>query len=135
RRLCLCALWIVVCAQGARAQTAAPVLLSEETSTRAVALESVTHATEPFPPDSTIKWNADGRTRIQLFAMNLALQPGEDASALTAGAEDASGRRYELRAECVIPVQGFEWMSTVVLRLSDDLGDVGDVLVWVSYHG
>ena len=67
--------------------------------------------------------------------MNLALLPGEDASALTAGAEDASGRRYELRAEYVAPVQGFEWMTTVILRLGDDLGDVGDVLVWVSYRG
>jgi hypothetical protein len=131
----LCALWVVVCAQGAGAQTAAPVLLSEENSTRALALESVTQATEPFPPDSPVRWGADGRTRIQLYAMNLALQPGEDASALTAGAEDASGRRYELRAEYVAPVPGFEWMSVLVLRLADDLGDVGDVLVRVSYHG
>ena len=26
-------------------------------------------------------------------------------------------------------------MTSVVLRLSDDMTDVGDVLVWVNYHG
>ena len=135
RTASLCALLLILCVRAARAQTPPPVLLSEETTTRAISLESITHSPEPFPPDSPFKLGADGRTRIELYAMNLALLPGEDASALTAGAEDASGRRYELRAECVAPVQGFEWMTTVILRLGDDLGDVGDVLVWVSYRG
>ena len=111
------------------------MLLSEETTTRAISLESVTRVPEPFPLDSPVKWGADGRTRVEVYAMNLALQPGEGASAVTAGAEDASGPRYELRAEFVGPVPGFEWMTAVVLRLSDDLADVGDVLVRVSYHG
>jgi Concanavalin A-like lectin/glucanases superfamily len=136
RWLCLCALCAVVCAQAAWAQTPPPpILLSEESSTRAISLDSVTHAPEPFAPDSPVAWGADGRTRVEVFAMNLALQPGEAPTAVTAGAEDAAGRRYELKVEYVGPVQGFEWMSAVILRLDDDMGDVGDVLVWLTYHG
>jgi hypothetical protein len=111
------------------------VLLSEETTTRAISLDSVTHTPAPFPPDSPVRWGADGRTRIEVFAMNLALQPNEDASVVTAEAEDASGARHALKVEFVGPVKGFEWMTLVVLRLADDLTDVGDVLVSISYQG
>src|SRR2546423_8469809 len=131
----LCALLVILCARAASAQTPPPVLLSEENSTRAISLESISHAPEPFPPDSPVVWGADGRTRVEVFAMLLALQPGEDASAMTAGAEDASGRRYDLKVEYVRVVPGFEWMTAVSLRPADDLADVGDVLVWVSYPG
>src|SRR2546423_14565655 len=131
----LCALLVILCARAASAQTPPPVLLSEETTTRAISLESISHAPEPFPPDSPGVWGADGRTGVEVFAMLLALQPGEDASAVTGGAEDASGRRYDLSVEYVRAVPGFEWMTAVSLRLADDLADVGDVLVWVMYHG
>ena len=122
------ALFVILSGHAARAQTTAPVLLSEETTTRAVSLESIRHTPEPFPPDSPVLWSTDGRTRVEVFAMLLALQPGEDASAVSAFALDASGRRYDLSVEYVRPVPGFEWMTAV------DLADVGDVLVWVSYH-
>ena len=54
--------------------------------------------------------------------------------AVTARAEDASGRQYVLKVEHVAPVPGFEWMTAVSLRLSDDLSDVGDVLAWTARH-
>jgi hypothetical protein len=70
-----------------------------------------------------------------LFATNLDLLPGEDASQVTAEAEDANHIRYPLIVEYVGPLPGFEWMSSVVVRLHDSLGDVGDVLIGVSLHG
>src|ERR687885_168912 len=122
-------------ARRSSAQSPSPVLISEAGSTRAVALESVTRLREPFAPTSPVPFGADARTRLMLFAMNLHLAAGEDASAVTADAEDASGRKYTLTVEHVGPVPGQEWMSSVVVRLADDLGDVGDVLVRVSYRG
>jgi hypothetical protein len=110
-------------------------LLSDPASTRAIALDSVTRAREPFAPESEIAWAADRRTRVTLFAMSLKLQPGEDASAVTAFAEDASGRRYNLKTEYVGDASGAAEVSELILRLSDDLGDVGDVLVWISHGG
>lgn len=117
------------------AQTRPPVLLTNSTSTRAIALESPTFFREPFNLTSPFAWSADGRTRVMLFALNLSLQPGEDLSVVTAEAEDAAHRPYNLQVEYVGPAPGQVWLSTVILRLSDDLTNVGDVLVRVAYRG
>src|SRR5947209_11556636 len=132
----VCALFLALSVNAyAGEQVSAPVLISETTSTRAIALESVKFTREPFSPNSTYAWGADQRTRVILFALNLNLQPNEDSSVVTADAEDASHQHHNLKVEYVGPVPLQEWMSAVVLRLSDDLGDVGDVLVRISYHG
>jgi len=70
-----------------------------------------------------------------LFALNLALQSGEDASVVSADAEDSTHHHYSLAVECVVPVPSITGLSEVILKLADDLGDVGDVLVRVTYHG
>ena len=113
----------------------APELISEVASTRAIALESVTWMREPFPPAQSIPFGVDNRTRIMLFAKNLDLLPGETTSIVKAEAEDATHTRYPLTVEYVGKVPGFEWMSSVIVRLHDDLGDVGDVLVGISLRG
>jgi uncharacterized protein GlcG (DUF336 family) len=134
--LLACAAFLASPARRAAAQSASPVLVSESGSTRAVALEAVTRVSEPFSPTSPVPFGADTRTRLMLFAMNLHLAPGEDASAVTADAEDAALNVYPLAVEYVGPVPGQEWMSSVVVRLNDQLGaDAGDVLVRVAYHG
>jgi hypothetical protein len=71
-----------------------------------------------------------------LFARNVQLLPGESASALTATAEDAAHNVYTLTVERVDPLPGFEWMSSVVVRLSDQMTDsTGEVLFGVTLHG
>jgi uncharacterized protein GlcG (DUF336 family) len=119
----------------ADAQASGPILASEEGSTRALALDCVTRLREPFPLTSSIQWGTDKRTRIMLFAMSLSLQPGETASAVTADAEDAAHRSYPLTVEYVGPVPEQPWATAVIVRLSDELGDVGDVLVRIAYRG
>jgi uncharacterized protein GlcG (DUF336 family) len=118
----------------ATAQASKPVLVSEATSTRAIAFDSVTHKREPFPRTSPIRWSADTRTRIAIFAMNLSLRPGEGPSAVTADAEDGAHRIYPLRVESVSPVPDQEWLTSVIVRLNDQMGDTGDVLVRIRYH-
>lgn len=125
---------LIICAVQLSAQCA-PQLISETNSTRAVALESVMSKREPFPSTQPILFGVDNRTRIILFARNLDLLAGEDASAVTAEAEDAARTRYPLAVEYVGHVPGFEWMSAVVIRLHDGWGDVGDVLIGISLHG
>jgi uncharacterized protein GlcG (DUF336 family) len=117
------------------AQSSRPVLLSDAGSTRAVALDSLTRLREPFALSSPVRFGADGRTRVMLFAMNLHLDAAGDFSAVTADAEDSAHRVYPLKVEHVAPVPGQEWMSSVVLRLDDELADVGDVLVRVTHRG
>lgn len=128
-------LFIGVLPERASAQTRPPVLISEPTSTRAIALESVTLLREPFTLTSPYAWSTDRRTRVILFALNLSLLPGENAGSVAAEAEDASHRRYNLQVEYVGPLPEQSWLSAVVLRLNDDLSASGDVLVRVTYHG
>ncbi len=134
-RALVCALMMYVGNATLAARANPPVLLTEATSTRAVALESVTFHREPFAPTSRAPWGREQRTRIMLFAMNLALPAGVPPTAVTADAEDATRRHYDLTVEYVGKVPGQVWMSAVILRLSDDLGDVGDVLVRITYQG
>ncbi|MBD0326399.1 MAG: carboxypeptidase regulatory-like domain-containing protein, partial [Pyrinomonadaceae bacterium] len=117
------------------AQTRPPVLISEPTSTRAIAFESPTFFREPFSLASPYAWSTDRRTRVMLFALNLSLQSGEDLSVVTADAEDAGHRRYNLQVEHVGPIESQPWLSAVILRLSDELTNTGDVLVRVYYRG
>src|ERR1051326_2794953 len=54
-----------------RAQSAKLILISQETSTRAIALDSVTQKHEPFNSTSEVTWGNDNRERVMLFAMGL----------------------------------------------------------------
>ncbi len=119
----------------ADAQTTRPTLISEATSTRAVAFESVTQKREPFQLTSSVQFSADNRTRIMLFCMNLSLQPGDTLSSITAEAEDGSHRIYPLTVEYIGAVPEQSWVSSVIVRLHDEMNDVGDVLVKLSYRG
>jgi hypothetical protein len=114
---------------------AAPILQTQTNTTRAIALESVTMMPEPFAPSATIVFGNDSRTRVMLLASNLTLLPGENASAVTAEAQDGTLARYPLTVEYVAPVTGFTWLAQVVVRLNDNLGNVGDVLVGITVHG
>ena len=112
-----------------------PVLLTQANSTRGIALDSVAKLAEPFSLQGPVGFGGDGRTRVMLFATNLTLATGETASAVTAEAEDVSRTRYPLTVEYVGAVPGQSWMTAVVVRLNDSLGDVGDVLVGITYQG
>src|SRR6266545_80919 len=113
----------------------APILVSDASSTRAIALESVTLNAEPFPLTSTVKFSSDTRTRICIFAQNLELLAGEGANAFSADVQDAAGKLYGLKVEFQGPVPGFPGLSMLIVRFADDLGDVGDVLLRLSLHG
>jgi hypothetical protein len=113
----------------------APVLLAQANSTRAIALDSITTLDEPFSLTSRVPFGNDDRTRVMLFATNLTLATGDTASSVTANAEDGALFNYPLLVEYVGPVPDFPWMTAVVVRLNDNLGDVGDVLVGIAYQG
>jgi uncharacterized protein GlcG (DUF336 family) len=117
----------------AHAQANKLVLISEETSTRAIAVDSVTRQREPFSSRSGVPWSADSRTRVMLFAMGL--DANAPTAGVTAGAEDASHRVYPLAVEYVGKVSELEWATAIVVRLSDDMSDLGDVLVGIAYNG
>lgn len=138
-------LFVVCCAQQiVTAETPKPVLVSTPTSTRAIAIDAVAFTPEPFfPTTSNPIYDSDNATRIILFAMNLSLEPGEVASAVTADAEDRWGRHHTLIVEYVGKVSGQEWLTQLTLRLNESMYEpidyqffvnLGDVLIRIGYH-
>lgn len=117
------------------AQSTRPILVSHATSTRALAFDSVTRQTEPFQTISPIAFGADQSTRLMLFGMNLQLQPGDPPDAVTAEAEDGSHNIYSLPVEFVGQLPERPWATSVIVKLPTELGDVGDVLVGITYRG
>jgi len=117
------------------AQSTPPRLVTRTNTTRAIALESVTLYAEPFPLIQTIQFGVDSRTRILLFVENLGLLTGEGAEAVTAEAEDGNHIRYPLVVERVDTVTGYAWMRALAIRLNQNLGDPGDVLIGITVHG
>src|SRR5690349_11536592 len=112
-----------------------PILISQATSTRALAFESPTMKAEPFALTSSVNYSPDNRTRICIFAMNLELLAGEGANAFSSDVQDGNGKIYPLRIEYVGQVPDFPGITMIVVRLADDLGDAGDVLLRLNLHG
>jgi Protein of unknown function (DUF1800) len=135
RPLSICAILVFCGAFNLSKAASGPVILTEPNSTRAVALEAVTLRREPFSLEMPVPFSSDTRNRIIFYVMNLELLAGEGANALTVDAEDSQRRHYAFRVESVTPMPGNAWMSQVTVRLSDDIGDVGDVLVRINLHG
>ena len=109
------------------------VIISESSSTRAIAFDSVNFRKEPF--ELSTPFASDGRTRIMVFALNLAFAPNETVSAITADAETAAHTHHALQVEYAAPLSNLPWLSFVILRLNDDLGEAGDVLLSLTFHG
>ncbi len=112
---------------------AVPMLLTDETTGRAVALDSVTMMRDPLPRDTTHNFSQDRRTRVTLFAVNADLMPGEDASVVTAQIEDVQNRIYPMTVEYVGKVPNFDWLTQVVVRLPDEVSNYGEGW-WVNIN-
>jgi uncharacterized protein GlcG (DUF336 family) len=115
------------------AQSNRPTLISEPTSTRAIAVESITRKREPFAPRTEVVWGNDNRTRITLFAMGLEGNP--TINDVTAAAEDGARQNHPLTVEYVGPVPQQAWITSIIVRLNDEMIDVGDVLIGINYRG
>jgi hypothetical protein len=132
----------IVNATGARSQGLGIIidddllmLLTEANSQRGIVMDSVTQMRDPFAVINDLNFSLDQRTRLALFATGLNLLPGEDASSVTAEAEDPQQRTYALQVEYVGKVPGFDWLTQIVVKLPDEIRNVGDVTVSVKLHG
>src|ERR1041385_4368290 len=141
--LALLAIFLGAYSQTFAATLKAPTLISQSLNTRAVAFESVTLRAEPFPLTSSIAFRPDNRTRICVFAMGVQLLTGEGINAFTADVQDASGKLYPMQVEFMglvpdvagPPQVSMAGLTMFIVRLQDDIGDVGDVLLRINSHG
>jgi beta-glucanase (GH16 family) len=111
------------------------LLLTEENSNRALALDSVTQVTDPFSIVGSHNFSQDHRTRVTLLATNFDLRPGDTAAIVSSQARDSLGNTYPLPVEYVGRVPEFDWITQVVLRLPDGLSPPSDLLVSINARG
>jgi glucose/arabinose dehydrogenase len=111
-----------------------PALATEDNSDSAIALNAVTLIRDPFPLTDPFNLSSDNRTRVMLFATNLILANGENASFVSARAEDAQMNIYPLTVEYVGPVPGFNWLTEIVVVLPGNLPTGQSVLISATWH-
>lgn len=112
-----------------------PIMMAGSNPARALAIDAVLGTIEPFQLSYTNPWSADQRTRVMLFARHFDLLAGEGASNIIVTAEDKDHRIYPLTVEWAGKVDGQDWLIGVVVRLSDDMTDIGDVWLRISHNG
>jgi hypothetical protein len=113
----------------------APILLTEDESLNALALDAVLHTRDPFPLINDNYFGAEKRTRINLFLVDLDLYSGETLSIITVQARDAQQRNFVLPVEDLRKVPGFPWLVQLTLLLPSDLIVPNDLSLSVSARG
>jgi uncharacterized repeat protein (TIGR01451 family) len=115
--------------------TTSPILLTEENTLKAAALDSVTMLRDPFPLNNFHNFSLDQHTRIVVFAYGLELMPGENVSSVWVQAEDSQHHVYPLVVEHVGKVPNHDWLSELVVRLPDSIPASGDFWISISLRG
>jgi len=90
---------------------------------QAAALDSILFLRDPFPVVNAadlLNRGSDQNTRVVVFVANLQLTPGDPASAVKVSLIDGNNQSYELDAEDVRPVPGFNF-TQVIFRLPNNL--------------
>jgi Big-like domain-containing protein len=114
----------------------APLLLTDENSDLAVALDSVTETRDPFSLINPYNLGNDSRRRVSLFVWRLQFLPADTASSVSVAAEDDQGQTYQLNVEYIGSVSGLGDVTQVVVRLPDSVfGAPRDLWVKVGLRG
>jgi len=110
-----------------------PLIVTDEITGRAVALDSVTLLGEPFPLTNIHNFSLDQRTRVVVFASGIDdLMPGE---VITVQIVDVLNRSYPLVVEDVRKVPNFDWLTQIVVKLPDSIDLQGDYRISLTFRG
>jgi hypothetical protein len=113
----------------------APVLLTEDDSLRALAVDSIFHFRDPLPLLNENYFGGDKRTRIKLFVMHLDLFQGETLSIIDVRAVDKTMVTHNLVVEDLRKVPGVPWMGQLTVRFPDGLSAPNDLNITVTARG
>ena len=110
-----------------------PVLLTQESTLDAIALDLVIQTRDPFSLTNSQNMSSDHRSRISLFVWQLGLLPGDTVANVSVVARDDEGRTYDLPVEALSPVLAVPDLTQVVVRLPDNvIGAPRSLLVKVT---
>jgi len=108
-----------------------PLILTDELTARAVALDSVTMLHEPFSLRNIFNFSSDQRTRITFFATGVDLLPGES---IQVQLEDTERHLYPLVVEDIRKLPNFNF-SQITVKLADSITVEGDFQISLTFHG
>jgi uncharacterized protein (DUF1800 family) len=109
----------------------APVLMSEANSTNALIDVPKTRG-----KNLSAKIIQPGKqNNITFFVTNLDLLSGEGATAFRAEFEDGQHFRYPLEIVSFAPSADRKWVYALTVRLNDSIGDLGTVLMRLTWRG
>ncbi|HKP81219.1 MAG TPA: PQQ-dependent sugar dehydrogenase [Pyrinomonadaceae bacterium] len=112
-----------------------PLIVLEENTTRAAALDSPSFLRDPFRLENPFNFSSDRHTRIMIFATGITLMPGESPSAVMVQLEDDQNHVYPLVVEDIRKVPNFDWLSQIVVKLPNSLETEGDHRISLTYRG
>jgi hypothetical protein len=113
-----------------------PVLLTDESTAYAIALDLVNQTRDPFSLTNLFNLSPDQRRRISLFVWRLGVLPGDTNASVSVTARDDQGRNYVLPVEALAPLPAVDGVTQVVVRLPDNvLGAPRDLRFRVTVRG
>ncbi len=113
-----------------------PVLLMDELSQQAIALDLVNQTSDMFSLTSQYNMSTDLRRRISLFVWQTEPLTSNDLALVTASARDTEFGAYPLTVEALVPVANVPGVTQVVVRLPDSvIGTPRELLVKVTVKG
>jgi CSLREA domain-containing protein len=114
----------------------APLLLTEELTDHAIALDLVNLTRDPFSLLNPFNLSDDQRRRVSLFVWRLGLLPSDTVTSVEVVARDDEGRIYDLPVEALVPADTVADVTQVVVRLPDSvIGAPRDLRVKVTLRG
>ena len=113
----------------------APILLTEDSSLQALALDSVLLTRDPFPLVNVNYFGTDNRTRIKLLVVDFDLFSGETLSMISVQGIDNSAITHDLRVEDVRVIPGTPWMTQLTVRAPEAIATPNVLTITVAARG
>lgn len=112
-----------------------PVLVTEDNSDFASAINATTFMRGPFPVLTNQPFSADKRTRLLLFVTDFATLTNTTRTQAVVRVENASIGTFNLPIERLDPVPGFNWLTQIEVILPASLANAADWWVTVRLNG
>ena len=106
-----------------------PLIVLEENTTRAAALDSPSFLRDPFRLENPFNFSSDQHTRIMIFAT------GIEPSGVAVQLEDSHNHVYQLVVEDIRKVPNFDWLSQIVVKLPNSIDSDGDHHISLTFRG
>jgi len=113
----------------------APILLTEDSSLHALALDSVLLTRDPFPVVNANYFGSEKHTRIKLLLVDLDLFNGETMSIISVQGIDNSAIVHDLPVEDMRIVPGTPWLTQLTVRAPEAVTTPNVLTITVTARG